>query len=879
MKPADAVIKQTAGADPESPWLGLRSFTEETQSYFFGRTVELQEIFERVLHKPLTVLFGQSGLGKTSLIQAGLLPQLRAAGLLPVSIRVRYDDDAPAIALQMIEALGGALRSAGRDDLAAACLDAADLWLLLHDPGFGLVSEDGSAALRPVFIFDQFEEVFTLATGDRHVAEDFRETIAAIVENRMPREVRTRIETDDQLAERLNYKAHPAKVLFSLREDFLHLLERWRWQLPTLMDNRMELRPLSGLQAVQAVVEPGRLRPDKPPIVSLESAAAIVRFVAGVQPDVPLEELDAIPPLLSLMCAELNEQRIAAAEDTIAAEHLEGRSEQILERFYTNAFSNHPPAVGEFVENRLLSDAGYRQAVTLDTAQAELVRAGVPKDEGMQAIIDLVERRLLVIEERGGIRRVELTHDVLTPVALASRTARREREEAVRFATRQRQRLRKQLRIALVIGAILLFGFCGLMTYAWRARQEIKFRELLDSGSLSLEARDYSSALRDFREAARRKPSHSSPWFGIGDTLVRQFYASGDSRSAPILSEAINAYNEALEIEKKSAPSGTRNDLGHSKLAEAYVGLGDVHAVGVDPDFKKAEGFYREAEQIDPGSPKPPVGLGNIMLGQGRIHDAIDQYQASLKATLERNEPDYGAHAGLAGAYFYLGQYRLAIEQANRAIGARPNAIIPLLQLATAIYMDDQNDPRATELLQSLAGSDFRRLDSLARMNLAYLLLEKANLPADQPLLEKAVHYLDEAYKRDPYAFSSFRLGIGRALQGDPKVASKLWETAAHLSWGADPLGQRIYVPFLGALRGDPGAFAQMQRIVGELEQEGAVGLLEAVMREAQLIRRSGFFDAQIVPIVSLLEKAIDKAKEFREAKTQRGAADRDTIN
>src|SRR5437762_7590607 len=139
--------------------------------------------------------------------------------------------------------------------------------------------------------------------------------------------------------------------------------------------------------------------------------------------------------------------------------------------YYSNVFSNHTPAVREFVENRLLSDAGYRQAVTLDTAEAELVRAGVSRKAGMRAIIDLVERRLLTVEERGAVRRVELTHDVLAPVASASRLQRREREAAAEISQRQQHRLRRQRRIALVIALVLLLGCAALLAYAWRARQ------------------------------------------------------------------------------------------------------------------------------------------------------------------------------------------------------------------------------------------------------------------------------------------------------------------------------------------------------------------------------------------------------------------------
>jgi tetratricopeptide (TPR) repeat protein len=878
MSPVDRLIEREASADPESPWLGLQSFSEQTQRYFFGRTAELQDLFERVVHKPLTVLFGQSGLGKTSLIQAGLVPRLREEALLPVIIRIRYDETAPTVGRQMIEALGATLASSGSGDLAAICLAASDLWLLLHDPKCGIVTQHGSAAMRPVFLFDQFEEIFTLGHARRGVAEDFRETIAAIVENRMPREIRVQVETDDELAERLSYYAHPAKVLLSLREDYLHLLERWRWQLPAIMDNRMELRPLSGGQALQAVLGPSNLRPGKPPIVSNDVAAAIVRFVAGVQPDVPLDELDAVPPLLSLLCSELNAERLAAGDEIIKVELLHGRSGHILEKFYSNAFVDHPPAVREFVEDRLLSDAGYRQSVTLDTAEAELVRAGTSPEESVRIITDLVERRLLVVEERGGVRRIELTHDVLTPVALASRTLRREREEAERIAKQQRERFRKQRRMGISVTAVVLCACAALLFYSYRARQQIRYRDLLRSGYVALDNLDYSTALQRFQTAAHLNPTESAPWFGIGDTLVRQVFVSGAGTNLARRSDAINAYTQALDIEKrKTRPNRpiqrghsswrlwpSEVEVGHNELAEAYVGLGDLYSLGADPDFEKARSMYSQAQQIDPESAKPPVGFGNILLGSGRIREAVYQYKKSLHAALERNEPDYGADSNLGIAYFYLGQYRLAMEECNRAIGARPKAIVPLFHLALVTYLNDPGDRRASEILQGLVGSPMKRVDCLARTNLAYMLFERTNVPDDKAAVAEGVRFLEEAYQKDPYAFSAFRLGIGRALQGNGKEASELWNAAATLSWGGDPLYKRIYEPLLAILRGDSTGFQRLQRITQELQGQGAVGLLHALLREATLIQRSGLYDKEMSSVSTLLTEAIDKARQVR---------------
>jgi tetratricopeptide (TPR) repeat protein len=845
----------SAGAvDPESPWPGLRSFTEETQNYFFGRGDELQDLFERVLHKALCVLFGRSGLGKTSLIQAGLAPRLRQAGLLPVPIRIRYDENVADVGTQMVESLRRALGSVGRADFASA-----DLWLLLHDPVYGLIEADGAPAVRPVFIFDQFEEIFTLGVQQRQTADDFRQTLATLIENRMPEDVRERIGTDEELADRINYRAQPAKVLLSLREDYLYLLERWRREMPSLMENRVELRPLSGVQAVRAIIEPANLRADKPAIVAPETARSIVRFVAGARTDVPLDEIDVVPPLLSLICAELNAQRLACGEETITATQLEGQSDDILERFYSSAFAEHPAPIREFVEERLISEAGYRQAVTLDTAEAELSRAGISHDGVASAINDLVERRLLVVEERNGVRRIELTHDVLTSVALASRMARHEGEAAARLTAEQRQRWRHQRRLAAIVVAALIIGCAALLLYAYRAQQKIKYRELLDRGYVLFQAGDYSGALAPFKKAARLQPSELEPWFGIGDSLVRQTYASGDPRNTPLLSDAIDAYNHTIALEKKSESADY--SIGRAKLAEAYVGLGDVYAVAEKPDFDKATALYQKAKDIDPGSPDPAIGYGNIFLGEGKFREAIEQYNAAIAAAVQRNSPSYGAHAGLGSACLALGEYRKAIDEFNRAIGANPGSVIARFRLANAVYLNDKNDPAAVALFQGLLGSSMKRVDALTRTNLAFMMLEKTPDASQTSVPPEAIKYLEEAYQEDRYAFSAFRLGIARALQGNTDDAAKLWDECGQLSWGSDAIERRLYSSFLSALRGEPDGETAFTQSVALLEREGAAGLLEGVRRDAELIRRSKFHEAQLLPIVDQLDTAIRSAR------------------
>ena len=67
-------------ADSQHPWIGLASFTEGDREFFAGRGEEIDELFRLVRREVLTLLYGVSGLGKTSLLQAGLFPALPIGG-------------------------------------------------------------------------------------------------------------------------------------------------------------------------------------------------------------------------------------------------------------------------------------------------------------------------------------------------------------------------------------------------------------------------------------------------------------------------------------------------------------------------------------------------------------------------------------------------------------------------------------------------------------------------------------------------------------------------------------------------------------------------------------------------------------------------------
>ena len=62
---------------PECPYKGLGAYTEADSDYFFARDSARDLVVANLMASRLTVLYGPSGVGKSSLLQAGVLPLLR----------------------------------------------------------------------------------------------------------------------------------------------------------------------------------------------------------------------------------------------------------------------------------------------------------------------------------------------------------------------------------------------------------------------------------------------------------------------------------------------------------------------------------------------------------------------------------------------------------------------------------------------------------------------------------------------------------------------------------------------------------------------------------------------------------------------------------
>lgn len=457
----NSVVRGSGLVDHDNPWPGLIPYTEADQSFFFGRSQEIESLLVRVKRKRAAVLFAASGVGKSSLLEAGLYPRLREENYLPVSIRMDFSTHSAPFNEQLMGQIQRAAKQAGVE--APEPVSGDGVWEYLHRPNSDFWNARNRPQL-PVLVFDQFEEFFTLGRRSRDIEQRcaaFLEAIADLAEGSPPESLQQEIDENPELAKSFVFGRHNYKILIALREDYLPDLEVLQERISDIAFNRYRLKRINGHSALEVVDQ-------APHLIDTAVAKQVVRFVAAVDdPAKPFEEFEIEPALLSVICRELNNRRQRRNLPRITAELLEGSRSEILSDFYERSVGDLSIEARTFIEERLLTVSGFRDSVALENVlqNSELSRDDLRK---------LEDRRLLRVDARSGHDRVELTHDRLTEVIVRSRDQRRaieERREAEVRAAEINKRLARS-RILVISFAAFSVLTIALAAYAYRAKQE-----------------------------------------------------------------------------------------------------------------------------------------------------------------------------------------------------------------------------------------------------------------------------------------------------------------------------------------------------------------------------------------------------------------------
>ena len=213
----------TDRADPQDcPYVGLDPFEKTYEEFFFGREQDSRVLADHVMYRRVTVLYGPSGVGKSSVLNVGLPRELNDRSLWTI-ITLRDWQDPSTIEQRAIDALRGALTP----DLA----NSRDL-----SGGFARLALEAQQATKRslLLVLDQFEEYF-LYSSDR-----------------------MRSPAQRGISELLARRELDLRLLFGLRDDSLHLLDRLRAAIPGILDTTVRLGYLNEADVERAIRGPIR---------------------------------------------------------------------------------------------------------------------------------------------------------------------------------------------------------------------------------------------------------------------------------------------------------------------------------------------------------------------------------------------------------------------------------------------------------------------------------------------------------------------------------------------------------------------------------------------------------------------------------------------
>jgi tetratricopeptide (TPR) repeat protein len=375
----------------QNPYIGPRAF--RTGEKLFGRGRETAELIDLLIAERVVLMSSPSGAGKSSLINAGVIPSMREHGFtvfLPmrVSRSLPSDDVVPPETNRFVVSLLLSLEESQERDRQLQL----DRLMRMTFEDYLAHRMQLDAPSDSVLVFDQFEEILTIDPSQRAAKQEFF----------------------DQVGRALRDRARWA--LFATREEYVAALQPYVRSIPTRLATSFRLDLLSKAAAMEAICEPAREAGVEFEPAAVEELERFLSLVRVQQPDGTTTEEpgDYIEPVqLQVVCRRLWDT-LPPAATAITADHVQkvGQVERALADYYedvvaaaTRLKGGGERAVREWVEKALITPSGIRgEVMHTPKASGGLDNAVIAK---------LVEGYLVRADNRRGNTWYELAHDRL----------------------------------------------------------------------------------------------------------------------------------------------------------------------------------------------------------------------------------------------------------------------------------------------------------------------------------------------------------------------------------------------------------------------------------------------------------------------------------
>ena len=479
---------------PATPYKGLIPYSEEDQAFFFGRELEREIITANLMASRLTLLYGPSGVGKSSVLRAGVEHHLRQLARKNLAKRGAAEFGVVVFGGWRDNPLVG-LAGRIQDSVARTLGEPAGRVSFIGN--FADVLETSAERIggRLLIILDQFEEYFLY-----HAQEDGAGSFAV------------------EFPKAINNPALPVSFLISMREDALAKLDRFEGRIPNLFDNYLRIEHLDRDSAREAIMLPidqyNRMLVAGSKKVSIEpelveevleqvQTGKVILGEAG-RGSVKREDnkIQIETPFLQLVMTRLWEEEMKEGSPVLRLETLRnlGGAERIVKTHLDKAISNLT------VEEQDAAASIFRYLVTPSGTKIAYSLGNLAYYSGLDQ-----ERLVPVVEElsRGEIRilrtvapppddpgplRYEIFHDVLAPAILDWRARysqaqdRAESEKQLALEAEERAKAEKRLerekrlvgrqRWILAAMGLLVLIMIGAIVFAFHQQAVARSREL-----------------------------------------------------------------------------------------------------------------------------------------------------------------------------------------------------------------------------------------------------------------------------------------------------------------------------------------------------------------------------------------------------------------
>ena len=387
-----------------NPWLGLSSYNEDSlkEHQFYGRSSAIASMSSLIRQNLFVTLYGRSGIGKTSLLQAGVFPVIRREGYYPVIIRLSQIIDGVKSASKVIwheiienlESHGFSYMYCDIDDEYTPEYDNLLFFREILSAG-RFVNKEGEEAI-PVIVLDQFEEILYNAPNSARLLVS---QLYALIDDSYDLRI-----SHPNWHEDTNFR-----LVVSIREDDLFLFEDI---IDTLYcndfkNNRYRLLPLSYDEAKDVILKPI----ENNPIFEKESILEIVDEIINLSKG-SSQTINTL--LLSLLCYVLFRDSITNNRK-ISISNLKDYKD-ILETYYKEVIKEVPKKQRYYLEDHLVDGQGRRTSIYMSDFEKNAPQA--------KPLIENSNQRIL--NENQG--RVELIHDQLAVSVMKQREERKSKK-------------------------------------------------------------------------------------------------------------------------------------------------------------------------------------------------------------------------------------------------------------------------------------------------------------------------------------------------------------------------------------------------------------------------------------------------------------------